>query len=167
MRVQVNWIVIASPWWRHQMETFSALLAICAGNSPITGEFLAQRPVTRRFDVFFDQHLNKRLSEQSQGWWFETQLCSLWRHGNGVMACRRFGAKPFVDLFISWTLGPNFSESWIKFVTWSVYLKAMKMTRIYGMILKFYRLMYNKSVARYKSVRVCGVHTCVCARAHA
>ena len=34
-------------WWRHQMETFSALLAICAGNSPVTGEFTAQRPVTR------------------------------------------------------------------------------------------------------------------------
>ena len=26
-------------WWRHQMETFSALLAICAGNSPVPGEF--------------------------------------------------------------------------------------------------------------------------------
>ena len=41
------------PWWRHQMETFSALLALCAGNSPVTGEFPAQRPVTRSFDVFF------------------------------------------------------------------------------------------------------------------
>ena len=40
--------------WRHQMETFSALLAICARNSPVTGEFPAQRPVTRSFDVFFD-----------------------------------------------------------------------------------------------------------------
>ena len=53
------------PWWRHQMETFSTLLAICAGNSPGTGEFPAQRPVTRSFDVFFDLHLNKRLSKQS------------------------------------------------------------------------------------------------------
>ena len=44
-------------WWRHQMETFSALLAICAGNSPVPGEFLAQRPVTWSFDVFFDLHL--------------------------------------------------------------------------------------------------------------
>ena len=35
------------PWWRHQMETFSALLAICAGNSPVPGEFPTQRPVTR------------------------------------------------------------------------------------------------------------------------
>ena len=33
------------------MDTFSALLAICAGNSPVTGEFPAQRPVTRSFDV--------------------------------------------------------------------------------------------------------------------
>ena len=23
------------PWWRHQVETFSALLALCAGNSPV------------------------------------------------------------------------------------------------------------------------------------
>ena len=41
-------------WWRHQMETFSTLLAICAGNSPVTGEFPAQRPVTRSFDASFD-----------------------------------------------------------------------------------------------------------------
>ena len=41
------------------METFSALLAICAGNSPAPGEFLAQRPVTRSFDVFFDLRLSK------------------------------------------------------------------------------------------------------------
>ena len=38
-------------WWRHQMDTFSALLALCAGNSPVTGEFPAQRPVTR--DLMF------------------------------------------------------------------------------------------------------------------
>ena len=57
-------------WWRHQMETFSALLAICAGNSPVSGEFPAQRPVTRSFDVSFDLRLNKRLSKQWRGWWF-------------------------------------------------------------------------------------------------
>ena len=62
------------PWCRHQMETFSALLAICAGNSPVTGEFPAQRPLTRSFDVFFGLRLNKRLSKQSLawGWLFET-----------------------------------------------------------------------------------------------
>ena len=36
------------------METFSALLSLCAGNSLVTGEFPAQRPVMRSFDVFFD-----------------------------------------------------------------------------------------------------------------
>ena len=59
-------------WWRHKMETFPALLALCAGNSPVTGEFLSQRPVTRSFDVFFDLRLNKRLSKQSWRRWFET-----------------------------------------------------------------------------------------------
>ena len=59
---------IPNSWWHHQMETFSVLLAFCAGNSLVTGEFLAQRPVTRRFDIFFDLRLNKRLSKQSWGW---------------------------------------------------------------------------------------------------
>ena len=71
-------------WWRHQMETVSALLAICAGNSPVSGEFPAQRPVTRSFVVFFDLRLNKRLSEQPWGWWFETLSCPLWRHCNDI-----------------------------------------------------------------------------------
>ena len=43
----------------------------------------AQRPVTLSFDVFFDLRLNKRLSKQSWGWWFETLSCPLWRHRNG------------------------------------------------------------------------------------
>ena len=64
------------------METFSALLAFCAGNSPVTGEFPAQRPVMRCFDVFFDLRPNKRLSKQSWGWWFETPSHPLWCHCN-------------------------------------------------------------------------------------
>ena len=66
------------------METFSALLALCAGNSPVTGEFPSQRPVTRNFDVFLHVCLNKRLSKQSWGWLFETPSCSLWRHCNWI-----------------------------------------------------------------------------------
>ena len=72
------------PWRCHQMETFAALLAICEGNSPVPGEFPAQRPVTRSFDAFFDLRLNKRLSEQSWGWWFETLSRPLWRHRNAL-----------------------------------------------------------------------------------
>ena len=43
------------------METFSALLAMRAENSPVPGEFSTQMPVTRSFDVFVDLRLNKRL----------------------------------------------------------------------------------------------------------
>ena len=64
------------------MEIFSALLVLCAGNSPVTGEFPSQRPVTRCFDVFFDLRLNKPSSKQARGWWFETPSRSLWRHCN-------------------------------------------------------------------------------------
>ena len=53
------------------METFSALLALCAGNSQVTGEFPSQRPVTWSCDVFFDLRLNKRLSKQSLDWSFD------------------------------------------------------------------------------------------------
>ena len=82
-------------WWRHQMKTFFALLAICAGNSPVTGEFPAQRPVTRCFDVFFDLRLNQRLLKQSWGWWFETLSRPLLRHCNDLQytqnkLCTRF-----------------------------------------------------------------------------
>ena len=45
---------------------FSALLALCVGNSPVPGEFSSQRPLTRSFDVFFDLCLNKRASKQSR-----------------------------------------------------------------------------------------------------
>ena len=77
-------------WWRHQMETFSALLALCVGNSPVSGEFPAQRPVTRSFDVFFDLCLNKRLGKQSWGWWFETPSRLLSTRGS-LLFGRRFG----------------------------------------------------------------------------
>ena len=53
------------------METFSALLALCAGSSPVSGEYPAQRPETQSFSVFFDLRLIKRLSKHSRGWWFE------------------------------------------------------------------------------------------------
>ena len=62
------------------------ITGLCAGNSPVTGEFPAQRPVTRSFDVFFD--LNKWLSKQQRRWWFETPSRSLWHHCNGPQGIR-------------------------------------------------------------------------------
>ena len=69
-------------WWRHQMETFSALLALCAGNSPVNSHHKGQRRGTLMFTLICA--LNKRLSEQEWGWWFETRLRSLWRHCNDL-----------------------------------------------------------------------------------
>ena len=63
--------------WKH----FRVTGHLC-GEFTGPGEFPAQRPVTRSFDVFFDLCLNKRLSKQSWGWWFETLSRSLWRHCN-------------------------------------------------------------------------------------
>ena len=62
-------VIQHAPWWRHQMETFSALLALCVGYSPVAGEFPSQRLATQSFDVYFDLRLNKRLSNQPWGWW--------------------------------------------------------------------------------------------------
>ena len=67
------------PLWRHQMETFSALLALCAGNSPGTPP-PPERPVTRCFDVFVDLAWMN-----SWDWWFETPSCPLWRHYNAYL----------------------------------------------------------------------------------
>ena len=84
----IRWLLPANiTWWRHQMETFSTLLALCAGNSPVTGEFPSHRPVTWSFNVFFDLRLNKRLSKQYRRQWFETPSPPLWRHCDDSLAC--------------------------------------------------------------------------------
>ena len=96
------------------METFSALLAICARNSLVPGEFPTRRPVTRSFDVFFDLRLNKRLSKQSWGWWFQMPSCSLWRHSNvlelcliWIRKCLKFNFKYNVkQISIPWLISP-------------------------------------------------------------
>ena len=74
---------LGDAWLRHQMETFSTLLILCTGNSPVTGDFPAQKTVMRNFDIFFDLHMNQRLSKQSSRGWFETPSRSLWRHCDG------------------------------------------------------------------------------------
>ena len=112
-------------WWLHQMETFSALLALWDGNPPITGGFPSQRPVTRSFDVFFELRLNKRFSKQSRRRWFETPSRSLWRHSNdsdGMPisfsqhgSCRCHGA--YEDL-----LGNHHAEIMMRLVSITMYV---------------------------------------------
>ena len=65
------------------------------------GEFPAQRPVTRSFHAFLDQRLNKPLSKQSWGWWFETLQRPLWRHSNGIAYLHDFPPQCFDALMFS------------------------------------------------------------------
>ena len=53
------------PWWRHQMGTSSKLLALCAGNSLVTGEFPSQRPATWSFDVSLIRSVTEQMFKQT------------------------------------------------------------------------------------------------------
>ena len=66
--LQTNISPVILSWWRHRMETFSALLP-CEDNPPLTDAWSSQRPVTRSFDVFFDLRLNQQLSKHSRRRW--------------------------------------------------------------------------------------------------
>ena len=94
---------------------FSALLALCAGNSPVTGESSSQRPVTRSFAVFFDLRLNKRLGKHSWGWWFDTPSHPLWRHCDVTFQ--------FVSLGCTWTVIHIFM--WIQIITHAIHFPPM------------------------------------------
>ena len=133
----LNWLAIFTiggnfTWWRQWMETFSALLATCAGNSPVPGEFPAQRPVTRSFDVFFDLCLNKRLSKQWQGWWFETLSRPLWRHRNEYPL--KDLSKDCVSLEAAWLLFRVLLWLWYMFVV-SVAMLSKYLSNTKSMIL--------------------------------
>ena len=77
------------------METFSVLLAICAGSSPVSDEFPAQKPVTRNFDVFFDLRLNEWLSKHSWGWWLDAIA--------PIMTSQQWNIRTPVSLPYIWT----------------------------------------------------------------
>ena len=134
------------PWWRHQMETFSALLALCAGNSPGT----SQRPVTRSLDVFLDLHLNKRPSKQPIRRWFETPSRSLWRYCNAmcyiplyIHICAIVNIFWGVNLSQTWQSGLCYKHEWFELflghwpVVWEI--------RIYEVYL------LGKSINRYNN----------------
>ena len=86
-------IVLCLPWHSETSSLHGIIMAswngnifhvtgLCAGNSPVNGEFPSQRPVMRSFENVFDLCLNKRSSKLSRRRWFETQSRSLWRHCN-------------------------------------------------------------------------------------
>ena len=80
----LHWILRENPKhddvikWNHFLRYWPFVQRI--HRSPVP----TQRPVTRSFGVFFYLCLNKRLSKQSSGCWFETLSRPLWRHCNGT-----------------------------------------------------------------------------------
>ena len=120
-------------WWRHQMATMSALLALCEGNPPLL------KAVTRIFEVFFDLRMNKRLSKQSRRRWFETTSRSLWRH------CNRCLRNLF--LLVQWTIN-RFRQK----------LCAQQIQDVdLGIAVPHQKLPRHGSLIRY--VKIAGAHT--------
>ena len=60
------------PWYRHRMETVSALPVLSEGNPPVIGRFPSPRAINAGLDVIFDISRNKRWNEQSSRRWVET-----------------------------------------------------------------------------------------------
>ena len=115
-------------WWRHQMEPFSALLSICAGNSPVPGEIPTERPVTRSFNVFFDLRQNKRLSKQSWGWWLETLSRPLWSDCNDSSCFHMMTSSCSGDITIqSDTIynGFNQAKKWENWFLFDIYSQIL------------------------------------------
>ena len=93
---KVNWTPDGRSWVEKDIDSqFGSMMTssngnifrvaghLC-GNSPVTGDFPSQTPVTWSVDVFFEPRLNKQLSKQSWRWYFETPSRSLWHYCNAV-----------------------------------------------------------------------------------
>ena len=107
---QASWLVIHA-WWRHQMETFSALLVLCAGNSPVTGEFPSQRPVTRSFDVFCYMLANKGLRKiQTLVIWHAIAL--IMASLEWVILKRQYQRKYVIYVMLCQGLITRFTSAW-------------------------------------------------------
>ena len=126
---------VSSPWLRflilESMMTssngniFRVTGPLC-GEFTSPGEFPSQRPVTRSFDVFFDQRTYKRLSKQPWDWWFETQSWSLWRQCNGKAVCQIIWIVITFDRYNHITLRGDLSSDntlfntlWPHMATWT------------------------------------------------
>ena len=80
------------------------------------GEFPAQMPVTRSFDVYFDLRLNKRLSKQPWDWWFETLSRPLRRHSNAETPWRSCDV----------TIGPPTSQAFTNIIAYYANVRSLR-----------------------------------------
>ena len=75
--------VLQRSWWRHEMETFSAFLALCEGNPPVIGGFPTNSSDAELW-CFLWSAFEQTLCKQSRRRWFETPSRYLWRHCNAM-----------------------------------------------------------------------------------
>ena len=112
-----------SSWWHHQMKTFSALLAICVGNSPVTSDFLAQRPVTRSFDVFLIcVGINSCINNREAG--DLRRHHPLWRHCNVAALTKTFQNDSIFIWVNEGKIRVLFYEIWVHFTRYESYLRV-------------------------------------------
>ena len=100
--------------WKHFPRNWPFVRGI--HRSPLN--FPAQKPVTRSFDVFFYLRLNKRLSKQSWGWWFETLSRPLWHHCDVKMLTRLvrkpvYSMKRLYDNMDADGIAQSFANGWV------------------------------------------------------
>ena len=105
------------------------------------GEFPTQRPVTRSFGVFFDLRLNKRLSKQSWGWWFETPSWSLWRQWNAIPTQWLLIIPGYDRRVIELTMG-NFISKYCQFLYSDIPIPNCFSSMIWQQVFKYNLLNY-------------------------
>ena len=84
---------------------------------PLSGEFPAQRPVTRSFDVLFDLRPNKWMKKQSWGCLFQMPSCSLWRHCNDNFQVSK---HLFISMILSSVLPMQHTINHTKWPLWQL-----------------------------------------------
>ena len=130
-------------WWRHQMETFSALLALYAGISPVTGELPSQSQWRGALMFSFICAWTNGWPKKSRCRLFETPSRPLWRHCNGW--CALFWCLMSL-LLLLWCL-----YRWAFNSFWTTNLTFLKMDRYFQYFCHVYLVDFHTSVKQIPS----------------
>ena len=113
---------------------------ICCVTGPLCGKFTGHRWIPRTKasdaelwcfllsapDVFFYLRLNKRLSKQLWGWWFETPSHSLLRHRNEIkLPYNNSTWNRHVEILYRNVIKRNFIDQW----SWKIQLEQLERLR--------------------------------------
>ena len=116
------------------METFSALLTLCVGNSPVPGEFPHKGQWGGALMFLWINALNKRLSKQSWGWWFDKPSRSLWRHCNECSLNRAVNAGT-TDLASSFGINGLVKQTYRTIIATTALVNCLKNWNMIGFVI--------------------------------